>query len=155
MKISRLFVASLVGLFIVNGVAQTKKPVEKSACPVEYRENLTSEQCKSVRVWVGMTVQKLHSNWGLPDKVITTLLPSGHRSSQLIYRHEDSPDTDHVYVNEAGVVTEIRLEYPLSKRLYNLNLLEMKKNALQTCWAKATSQEEKVACITGSRKQVN
>jgi hypothetical protein len=156
MRVSRSLRTLLTGLFITStiGAGQAKKPVEKSACPPEYRETLTSEQCKSVRVWVGMTIEQLHTNWGLPDKVTTTLLPSGHSSSQLTYRHRDTDDTDYVYLNEAGVVTSVRLEYPLSKRLSDLNATEIRKNALQACWVKATTQEEKVACVNGPRKEV-
>ncbi len=84
----------------------------------------------------------------------TTLLPSGHSTSQLIYRHKETADTDYVYVNETGVVTSVRLEYPLSKRLYDLNASVVRKNALQSCWAKATTQDEKVACVNGPLKEV-
>jgi|ERR1700731_212452 len=154
MRTLRLFVSLSVGLFIASGaVAQTKKPVEKSVCPPEYRETLTSEECKSVKVWVGMSIEQLRKNWGLPDHVNSTLSKGG-TSYQLVYEHKDSVDRDFVYVSD-GRVTTVQLEYSFSKRLYDLNLTKMKKDALASCFANATTQEGKVACVTGPRKQVN
>jgi hypothetical protein len=110
MKAVRSSVLLLTMLLMSATSASTQT---KSSCQIQH-PTLTAKQCNSVKAWVGMSIDQLHQNWGLPDHVNHTSSRSGE-SYQLIYKFGEQ--TDVVYFDNSNTVTTIQFETTEEKRL--------------------------------------
>lgn len=126
----------LIGTCSVPAQSQSSVTTQsKSSCQIHH-PTLTTKQCNSVKAWVGMSVDQLHENWGLPDHVNRTSTQSGEYF-QLVYTLGDK--TDIVYFDNSNSVTTIQFETNEEERL---EALERKMAALK---AKAAREKAELA----------